>query len=101
VAKQLRTRRVSSVQRFAELFFKASKMQKHDLKGHASGGGSIKLLLTIRRKSDLVTAERRENQMSPSPVTLLSLGCATKMAFSTTLAAVFIFSRNLSLDCAW
>lgn len=101
MAKQLRTRRVSSVPRFAELVFKASEMQKRDLKGHASDGGSIKLLLTIRGKSDLLTAERTENQMSPSPVTLLSLGHATKVFFSTNLAAVFIFNRNPTLDCVW
>lgn len=98
MAKQLSTRTVFSVQRFAELVFKASEVQKHDLKGHTSDGGSIKLLLTIRGKSDLVTDERRENQMSPSPVTLLSLGHATKVAFSTDLPAVFTFNRNLTLD---
>lgn len=32
MAKQLRTRRVSSVQRYAELFFKASEVQKQILK---------------------------------------------------------------------
>lgn len=100
IAKQLRMRRVSSVQRCANLFFKASEVQKPDLKGHASDGGSIKLLLTIRGKSHLVTA-KRENQMSSSPVTMLSLRRATKGAFSTHLAAVFIFNRNLTLDCVW
>lgn len=100
MAKKLRTRRVSSAQRFAELVFKASEVQKHDLQGHASNGGSLKLLLTIRGISDLVTAERKENQMSPSPV-MMSLGHATKVAFSTNWAAVFIFNRNLTLDCVW
>lgn len=100
IAKQLRMRRVSSVQRCVDLFFKASEVQKPDLKGHASDGGSIKLLLTIRGKSHLVTA-KRENQVSSSPVTMLSLRRATKVAFSTHLAAVCIFNRNLTLDCVW
>lgn len=100
-AEQLRMRRVSSVQRFAELVFKASGVQEHALKGHAGDGGSLMLLLTIRGKPGLATAERREKQMSPSPVTLLSLGLAAKAAFSTTLAAVFIVNRPLTLACAW
>lgn len=100
-AEQLRMRRVSSVQRFAELVFKASGVQEHALKGRTGDGGSITLLLTIRGKPGLATAERREKQMSPSPATLLSMGLATKVAFSTTLAAVFILNRPLTLACAW